>query len=64
VQVYLKEENFSFTFIEVEVYAASEKWQKLCILNHFKCKCGAAVEYNIRTSQIAGSIPLRYLVFS
>jgi hypothetical protein len=30
-QVYVEMENFSFTFIDAEDYAASEKWQKIFI---------------------------------
>jgi hypothetical protein len=47
-QVYFELENFSFTFIHAEDYAASEKWQKniymyfnYCTI--IKCKCGEVI---------------------
>jgi hypothetical protein len=68
-QVYVELEKFSFTFIDAEDYAASEKWQKIfiCILIialmfSVQCSCGAAIEHHTRTKiyrtpEITRSIP-------
>ncbi len=61
-QVYVKFEEFSFTFNDAEDYARGELWQKVCtsflkFSIEYKCQCGVLVESHVGDPEDISSNP-------